>query len=1278
MPEQNNNIWGNLPSSQAEALANLMRGGAYFLLEAANYFENQTDNGTASQTPHQRTQSGESLEAPAVTSPTEKPTNAEADTETVTAEAAEAETVAAEALMVMHSPKEQKHPVDDELSVGAPVPASGESTIWPNGDHTFFVPKDQCNSEGIPYFGYALSRYGGTRNNKLTGGVHRSWYCLGVMSCSESNCQFVLKPALPNRLEKRLGAPPSKASLEKYCCPIHPEAMLQWIPCNSDDKGTPCRIHSETTSTGEVIVTHVGNHNHVRPPRTKPSPAELAKFKKRVAANPSAGVRQLLVQSETNESITKISHAFTNKNRSQYYKGKAMKEIKSLPNNGIVNTFSGFLQFLKDIPQTFLVDTELANSEENILTFQTDYMRDLLREAVTGFQSDTIEGVIHDLNYSGNIDIHFTAAYDQYLGRWAPGLISIMFGRKNTNYARHFKVLFSSIKDHSDIETWEDFTNQFPGVTCDWSDALGKGYCTALLSHAHTYEDGKNVCAEDILPFFRKCDVHFKRSVLRIQHNGAVIQSRADRRVFDDYLETLLSGSTDLDKFLDTAYNLCKRFPKAQNWMTWFLHKDRAPNFFPACQTSFESIDKERFYGQLPSSTNAQENLGKQFKEMNNVRGGNKLELNSAAKAAYSFAIFFADQRRLVFQGVSHEYTAFNRSSPKRTKRRMHKSDGPPEKIIVKSESVRNIRPKSKAAATVITTEEKQTRGATWPFKAWHWRSETKFVGPKWSIPDYATNTCPLESLLVALYAPWHAKQLVFPWSELRDETSLLRRAFDLFDKNQSDEARKLWIEELVKTRKVRISSMFTRRTRVIDIFGPAIAYIDEGGVISKSITLYYQYEGPHHCTRGSECFAMLRDPEHYPVTDKKLRKTSMFVISTENEQVSNQIDNGEVVDFALVLDHKLGSVQLEGCRSDGVTFAEDGYTLDVDGNIIDDPEPSAQRGVKHCTGPSIRSTAQVTEWPPFILIDTGGSYNLRLHQIPRTFVYRNKKMVLRSLVCYGRSHFVATIPTGPSGWMLYDGLGGEAGLFTLYEDHQTELAASHRSVSFCFYEVFESSTPPEEFWNDIVDWGATFAVSNPRNPFPTSTSEDSSSTSGVSGISLESSNNNKPTQKETNKQLTSLAHKIRQESKQQQAGTPIARNLKRTSTQKAKRAASQKRKATQQDSPTTKKKKSVTSKARADIPFGFSYRKHPQTHGKLPICRGCQQPIEKNEYAIRHKFKRNKRFIHPDVMQYHLSAECLMVLKEDHLREFMQKIWTDKAIKETVDEIRERKNKNE
>ena len=135
---------------------------------------------------------------------------------------------------------------------------------------------------------------------------------------------------------------------------------------------------------------------------------------------------------------------------------------------------------------------------------------------------------------------------------------------------------------------------------------------------------------------------------------------------------------------------------------------------------------------------------------------------------------------------------------------------------------------------------------------------------------------------------------------------------------------------------------------------------------------------------------------------------------------------------------------------------------------------------------------------------------------------------------------------------------------------------------------------------------------------------------------------------------------------------------MRRTSTQKAKTAASQKRKATQQGSPTTKKKKLVTTKARADIPFGFSYQKHPQTHGKLPICRGCQQPIEKNEYAIRHKFKRNKRFIHPDVMQYHLSAECLMVLKEDHLREFMQKIWTDNAIKETVDEIRERKNKKE
>ena len=42
-------------------------------------------------------------------------------------------------------------------------------------------------------------------------------------------------------------------------------------------------------------------------------------------------------------------------------------------------------------------------------------MREALLEASSGLQSNTVEGVIHDPQYSGNVDIQFASSYDCYL-----------------------------------------------------------------------------------------------------------------------------------------------------------------------------------------------------------------------------------------------------------------------------------------------------------------------------------------------------------------------------------------------------------------------------------------------------------------------------------------------------------------------------------------------------------------------------------------------------------------------------------------------------------------------------------------------------------------------------------------------------------------------------------------------------------------------------------------------------------------------------------------------
>ena len=67
---------------------------------------------------------------------------------------------------------------------------------------------------------------------------------------------------------------------------------------------------------------------------------------------------------------------------------------------------------MKDIPDEFILDVTLTSATDAIITLQSSYMREVLLEASSGLQSDTLEGVIHDPKYSGNVDIHFTSSYD--------------------------------------------------------------------------------------------------------------------------------------------------------------------------------------------------------------------------------------------------------------------------------------------------------------------------------------------------------------------------------------------------------------------------------------------------------------------------------------------------------------------------------------------------------------------------------------------------------------------------------------------------------------------------------------------------------------------------------------------------------------------------------------------------------------------------------------------------------------------------------------------------
>ena len=74
---------------------------------------------------------------------------------------------------------------------------------------------------------------------------------------------------------------------------------------------------------------------------------------------------------------------------------------------GIHGAIGSFVQFMKDIPEECVLQVNLTCATDAIITLQSSYMREVLLEASSGLQSDTVEGVIHDPKYCGNVDTHF-------------------------------------------------------------------------------------------------------------------------------------------------------------------------------------------------------------------------------------------------------------------------------------------------------------------------------------------------------------------------------------------------------------------------------------------------------------------------------------------------------------------------------------------------------------------------------------------------------------------------------------------------------------------------------------------------------------------------------------------------------------------------------------------------------------------------------------------------------------------------------------------------------
>lgn len=122
-----------------------------------------------------------------------------------------------------------------------------------------------------------------------------------------------------------------------------------------------------------------------------------------------------------------------------------------------------------------MIRSSSIGKHDGHISFQTDFMKEQAAMAKTCMQSDSVHGFIYDDHFQ-DINVTFTSAFCPVIQRMVPVVISVMFGKTQSHYQAHFQVLLQSLP----YKTWQEFTDQFLGMTCDFSDAEHAAFEFAL------------------------------------------------------------------------------------------------------------------------------------------------------------------------------------------------------------------------------------------------------------------------------------------------------------------------------------------------------------------------------------------------------------------------------------------------------------------------------------------------------------------------------------------------------------------------------------------------------------------------------------------------------------------------------------------------------------------------------------------------------------------------------------------------------------------------------
>lgn len=475
--------------------------------------------------------------------------------------------------------------------------------------------------------GWAMHVYGTSESD--TGMIYYKT-CLGVFKCTM--CDFVEWPCQP--LATRKNTKPQEP--RKHC--LQHGSLGEWQQCDATLK-----VHVPHQHMDEPVVitfTHVGLHQHPRPPPICPDGIGCQTLDGVVNIAPELPPKNLQVGTATRKPAPEFHPAYANLDCISNHRRHTIS--KHAPGN----TLGDLSAYEMEIDDDFIQSSSMVRRNQHFLIqtlfFQEEYIH-TLKECM---QSDSIHGWIVDGKHN-DMNLTVTSTFCPAIKRTVPVLISVMHGKSSVHYEQHFLALLQSLP----YATWDDFQENFPGMTCDFSDALWIGFKDALQNFYHIAAE-TNITLER---FYRFCHVHYKHSLTRVHWNHGVIPAAEENEFYKLGL-CLLEVETE-SELEDVVQKILRQYPNSKNWIEWYLHPLRARHIFPAMAI--------HDYSAMAKDTNAQESIRGDIKC---TSGKKKISVVEAGHHAVAYMHRIEEDCQLAMTGAQLWYKKKQENSKQKSK----------------------------------------------------------------------------------------------------------------------------------------------------------------------------------------------------------------------------------------------------------------------------------------------------------------------------------------------------------------------------------------------------------------------------------------------------------------------------------------------------------------------------------------------------------------------------------------------------------------------------------